>query len=71
MKSIYILILLVFINSYDYKIFELESYTYAYYAKDMIQIKKDTIIYIYEPKSENKNIFLLFLGSSNDGSFEF
>ena len=71
MKELYIFILIAFINSYDYKILDLEPYKYAYYAKDMIQNKEDILIYKYEPKADKKDIFLLFLGHSNNGSFEF
>lgn len=37
----------------------------------MIQNKDDTVIYKFEPKTEKRNIFLLFLGNSNEDSFEF
>ena len=71
MIPIYIIILIAFINSKDFQILDLEPNKYRYYAKDMIQSKEDILIYKFEPKAEKKNIFLLFLGHSNDGSFEF
>ena len=37
----------------------------------MLQRKEDILIYKFEPKSEKRNIFLLFLGHSNEESFEF
>ena len=71
MKIIYFIILITFIHSYDYKIIDLESYKYVYYAKDLNQNKDNIIIYKFKPRIEKRNIFLLFLGQSNDGSFEF
>ena len=71
MILIYIIILIVFINSKDFQILDLQPYTSTYYAKDMIQRKEDILIYKFEPKTENKNIFLFFLGDSDERSFEF
>ena len=68
---IYIIILIAFINSQDIQILDLEPYTNTYYAKDMIQRKEHILIYKFEPKTENKNIFLIFFGFSNERSFEF
>ena len=70
-KYIYIFILLAFIKSYDYKILDLESYKHTYYVRDMVQNKEDIIIYEYEPITEIKNVFLIFLGHSKNESFEF
>ena len=70
-KIIYFIILITFINSYAYEIIDLDSYKYAYYAKDLNQIKDNIVIYKFKPNKETKKIFLLFLGNSNDGSFEF
>ena len=71
MNPILILLLITFINSNNYKIIDLESYKYVYYAKDINQNNDDIIIYKYEPKTEKRNIYLLFLGNPNNGSFEF
>ena len=37
----------------------------------MNQNKDNIVIYKFKPSTEKRNIFLLFLGHSNDGSFEF
>ena len=71
MNPILILLLITFINSNNYKIIDLESYKYVYYAKDINQNNDDIVIYKYEPKTEKRNIYLLFLGNPNNGSFEF
>ena len=71
MNPILILLLITFINSNNYKIIDLESYKYVYYAKDINQNDDDIVIYKYEPKTEKRNIYLLFLGNPNNGSFEF
>ena len=68
---IYIIILIAFINSKDFQILDLEPYTSTYYAKDMIQRKEDVLIYKFVPETENRNIFLSFLGLSDERSFEF
>ena len=71
MKLIYIFVLIALINSKDYKIVDVDPYKSIYYANDMLQRKEDILIYKFEPKSEKRNIFLLFLGHSNEESFEF
>ena len=71
MNSIYIIILIALINSKEYTILDIDPYRNTYYAKDMLQRKEDTLIYKFEPKNAKRNIFLIFLGHSNEGSFEF
>ena len=71
MNLIFIFLFITFINSNDYKIIDLVSYKYVYYAKDINQNRDDIVIYKYEPKTEKRNIYLLFLGNSNESDFEF
>ena len=71
MKLIFIIILIALINSKDYIILDIDPYRNTYYAKDMLQRKEDTLIYKFEPKNAKRNIFIIFLGHSNEGSFEF
>ena len=71
MFPFYIFILITFVNSSDYKVIDIESYKYTHYAKDIIQSKDDAVIYRFVPKTEEGNIFLLFLGYPKDDSFEF
>ena len=71
MILIYLVFLISFIKSYNYKIIDLEPYRYRYYVNDMSDIEDNIVIYRFQPKSDEKNIFISFLGHSNPGSFEF
>lgn len=68
MVLLYILIILVFSFSNQYKVIDLEPYRYTYYINDL---ENNTAIYKFQPQSLEKQIFISFLGHSNDGSFEF
>ena len=69
MMPIYLLILFV-TNSYQYKIIDLEPYRYIHYMDDIDEKNNNIVIYKYQPQSEEKNIFISFLGKSIYGSFE-
>ena len=71
MKLIHLVFLISFIKSYNYKIIDLEPHRYRYYVNDMSDIEDNIVIYRFQPKSDEKNIFISFLGHSNPGSFEF
>ena len=68
MEILYILIFLAFSSSYQYKIIDLEAYKYTYYVNDL---EDNIVIYKFQPKSKEKEIFISFLGNSDSKSFEF
>ena len=68
MVLFYILIILSFTCSYQYKIIDLEPYRYNYYVNDL---EDNIAIYKFQPQSKKKEIFISFLGHSNNESFEF
>ena len=65
------LFFLSFANSFGYKIIDLEPYRYTYYVNDILKSENNTVIYKFQPQSDEKNIFISFLGNSKEGSFEF
>ena len=68
MVLFFIFIILTFTNSYQYKIIDLEPYIYTYYVNDM---EDNIAVYKFQPQSEEKKIYISFLGPSNNGNFEF
>lgn len=38
---------------------------------DLLETENNIIIYTYQSQSDEKNVYMSFLGHSNDGSFEF
>ena len=71
MVFVYFLFFLSFTNSFGYKIIDLEPYRYTYYVNDILKSENNTVIYKFQPQSDEKNIFISFLGNSKEGSFEF
>ena len=62
----------IFISlSNSYKIIDLEPYRYVYYLNDLEKIEDSVVIYKFEPQSNQKDIYISFLGHSIKGSFDF
>ena len=71
MVTIYIFIIFVFTSSIQYKIIDLEPYRYIHYVDDLEKTNENIVIYKYQPQSNEKDIYISFLGTSSFKSFEF
>ena len=71
MMTIYIFIIFVFTSSIQYKIIDLEPYRYIHYVDDLEKTNENIVIYKYQPQSNEKEIYISFLGTSSYKSFEF
>ena len=71
MSLIYLLILIALINSHEYTTVDLEPYRYIHYVNDILETEDNIAIYKFQPESFEKNIYISFLGKSNNESFEF